>query len=159
MSRVGRKTLFGGVGAIALASVGFVGAWEGLRTTAYIPIPGDVPTICYGETKNVRMGQKATKAECDAMLIRRLDEFGSKIEACAPALKSTSSHVYVAHLSLAYNVGSGGYCRSSVARKLQAGDVRGSCDALLLYRYAGGRVVKGLERRREAERANCLKGA
>jgi lysozyme len=110
------------------------------------------------------MGQTATKAECDAMLIRRLDEFGDKIEACAPALKTASPYVYVSHLSLAYNIGAGvkggkgGYCASSVARKLQAGDVRGSCDALLLYRFAGGRVVKGLERRRQAERANCLKG-
>jgi len=45
-----------------------------------------------------------------------------------------------------------------MARKANAGDLRGACDALLLWNKAGGQVVRGLDRRRQAERALCLRG-
>ena len=104
MSRLVKRGLLGGLvaTAVGLAAITHTGEEEGLRLKAYIPIPGDVPTICYGETKGVRMGQTATKAECDAMLLKRLDEFASKVEACVKA--PMSDPTLVSFVGLAYNI-------------------------------------------------------
>ncbi len=45
-----------------------------------------------------------------------------------------------------------------MARRLNAGDIRGACDALLAWNKAGGRVVQGLTNRRQDERRLCLEG-
>jgi lysozyme len=59
---------------------------------------------------------------------------------------------------LAFNIGTAAFCRSSVARRWNAGDWRGGCEAFLMWVHAGGRVVPGLINRRKAERAICLRG-
>ena len=56
-----RKT----AGWLAVA-VSVVGGFEGLRQSAYLD-PVSIPTICYGETRGVKLGDTRTKAECDAM--------------------------------------------------------------------------------------------
>ena len=45
-----------------------------------------------------------------------------------------------------------------MSRKAKAGDLRGACEALMLWNKAGGKVVRGLTRRRTAERDLCLEG-
>lgn len=45
---------------------------EGFRARAYIPVPGDVPTIGYGFTKGVNLGDTMTPAEADARLVQEL---------------------------------------------------------------------------------------
>lgn len=158
MSRLVKRGLLGGLvaTAVGLAAITHTGEEEGLRLKAYIPIPGDVPTICYGETKGVRMGQTATKAECDAMLLARLDEFAGKVENCVK--QPMSDRTLVSFVGLAYNIGSGGFCGSTVVRRYNAGDRRGACDAMLMWNKAGGREVRGLTLRRQRERALCLAG-
>lgn len=151
--------------AAAAACTGLVGGFEALRTTAYRDIVG-VPTICWGETQGVRMGMTKTVAECNSMFARRLDEFASHVEACVPSAVTMPVERYAAHVSLAYNIGWGGYCASSVARRQNAGDVRGACDAFAGFNKVGkgkapNRVLvvsAGLTRRRAEERALCLKG-
>lgn len=158
MSRIKKAGALGALSGVALLAVGAIGGSEGLRLKSYIPIPGDVPTVCYGETKGIRMGMSFTKPQCDAMLLARLDEFGSAIERCVPSLQLASEKRYVAHLSLAYNVGQGAYCKSTVARLQNAGRDLEACDAFAMWNKAGGRVVSGLTRRRSEERAMCRAG-
>lgn len=143
---------------LAALAVTTIGAYEGLRLSAYKDVIG-VATICYGETKGVRMGMRMSKAECDAKFLDRLDEFGGTIEKCVPMLKTASKELYVSQLSLSYNIGTGGYCKSSVARLLNAGQTRAACDFMLKYNRAGGVVWSGLTKRRQQERSMCLKGA
>lgn len=143
-------------GGAALA-VTFVGAWEGVRLAAYRDVIG-VPTVCFGETRGVKMGDKYTLAECKDMFGKRLEEFALEVDKCLVNPKAIPDKPYVAFLSLAYNIGSGGFCKSSVARKANAGDLVGACNALPLFNKAGGRVVKGLVNRRAAERKMCLEG-
>lgn len=132
-----------------------VSVWEGRSLNAYRDIVG-VPTICYGETKNVRMGDVATPEQCSTMLATRLKEFAVGISPCLPA--DLSPKTYASFISTAYNIGIKGFCGSSMSRKALAGDLKGACDALLLWNKAGGKVVKGLVNRRNAERALCLEG-
>lgn len=145
-----------GAAAGALA-VAIVGGFEGLRLNAYRDVVG-VATVCYGETRGVKIGDRHTKSECDAMLLKGLQEFERGVMACAPALAKAPDARVVAHISLSYNIGVGAYCKSTVARRFNAGDVRGSCDAFLMWNKAGGITWPGLTRRRQAERDLCLKG-
>jgi lysozyme len=140
-----------------IGATAFVGGWEGLQLAAYRDVVG-VATICYGETRGVRMGQKATKEQCDAMLAEGLLDFAAGIERCVP-FDALPVPTQVAVVSLAYNIGQGGFCKSTVARKLREGDRAGACDAFMAWNKAGGVTWRGLTRRRAAERELCLRDA
>lgn len=141
-------------GWLALA-VAAVGVYEGFSATAYPDIIG-VPTICYGETMGVKLGEKATREQCDEKLSARLAEFNSGVDSCVHVVLPDTRRV--AFVSLAYNIGIPAFCRSTTVRKINAGDVPGACDAMLLFNRAGGKVVAGLTKRRQSEREMCLKG-
>lgn len=149
-----------GVGMTVAGSlaIGVVGGFEGMRTRAYIPIPGDVPTICFGETRGVKMGDTATADQCRAMLGNALVEFEDNMRRCLKAPDLVPDKPYVAFLSLSYNIGSRAFCGSSVARYANAGNLRSACDAILAWNKAGGKVIKGLVSRRQTERRLCLEG-
>lgn len=123
---------------------------------AYADIVG-VWTICDGDTKNVRPGMVETQAGCRDRLERQLVAHAKPVLTCVPGLRDRPNQL-VASVSLAYNIGTRGFCRSTAARRFNAGNWRGGCDAFLMWNKAGGRVVRGLVLRRERERALCLKG-
>lgn len=139
------------------AAAAFITPWEGVFTSAYRD-PVGIWTVCIGETEGVKPGDRYTVAQCTDMLIKKLPRYWGEIAACmGPELVSRQTEQRkVAFLSFAYNVGSGAFCRSTLLRKLRAGDVRGACNELPRWDKAGGRVLRGLTRRREAERKLCL---
>ena len=139
------------------AAVALVGAWEGVRTVAYKDIVG-VPTVCFGETRGVKMGDRYTMDECKAMLGDGLVEFELGMRKCLTNPDSIPAKPYTAFLSLSYNIGTGAFCRSSVARRANEGNLRGACDAILMWDRAGGKRVQGLANRRQDERRICLEG-
>ncbi|WP_454684005.1 lysozyme [Ancylobacter moscoviensis] len=151
-----RKAGIGLTAAGGLA-IALVGGWEGLKLASYRDVIG-VWTACYGETRGIKPGMRFTKAQCDTMLIDGLEDFEAGMRACLARPDAIPEKPYVAFLSLAYNVGVGTFCRSSVAKKANTGDLRGACDALMLYVNAGGRRIQGLVNRRTAERKLCLEG-
>lgn len=141
--------------SIALASaVSFIGQWEGLRTQAYRDIVG-VWTVCYGETKGVRPGDRYSKAECDAMLAREVVSYEAALDRCMTA--KVPAGMKIALVSWTYNVGAAAACRSTLVRKANAGDLRGACNELPRWNRAGGRVIRGLTNRRLTERSMCLR--
>lgn len=144
-------------GAAAAGAIAFVGAWEGLRMTAYRDIVG-VPTVCYGETRGVHLGDRHSKADCDAMLLASLRRHEAGMRKCLKAPDRIPEKSYIAFVSLTYNIGVGAFCRSTAARRLNAGDVRGACEAATWFNKAGGRKVRGLVNRRAAEKDLCLEG-
>lgn len=153
MKRAGKYVA--GAGAAVALAVALIAPWEGEELRAYRDIVG-IPTICFGETRGVHMGDVATRAECQTMLAKAVGEFEVKIRPCLPATLPEKTRA--AFISAAYNIGSGAFCASSMSRKAKAGDLRGACDALSLWNKAGGRVVRGLTNRRTAERELCLVG-
>jgi lysozyme len=147
-------------GAIAAVVATTVIGFEGMRLLAY-PDPatkGAPYTVCAGETKGIRKGMRFTRAECDAMLVRRLEEFAAGVERCVPSAMDMPVERYAAHVSLAWNIGVGGYCKSSIARLQNAGNTIAACDKFLLYNKAAGREMAGLTKRRQQERAMCVRG-
>lgn len=149
----------GAVGVAAAAvialAIPFVRDHEGLRTNAYRD-PVGIPTICFGETLGVQMGDTATVAECEAMLAYRLNGFLSAMRACTD--DPLPARTEAAFLSFTYNLGEGVYCRNIAERRLNQGLYWEACEALSLYTKAGGRELPGLVRRRAEERAMCEQG-
>ena len=135
--------------------VGCVASFEGLvLVTSRDPI--GIPTYCFGETENARLGERHTADECRALLGRRVAEFGLAVDRCVtvplpPARKA-------ALVSFSYNVGAQAFCDSTLVRKLNSGDTVGACDQLLRWTKAGGFELPGLVKRRQQERQLCLEG-
>lgn len=137
-----------------------VGGKQYLR--AYADIVG-VWTICDGDTKNVRPGMIETEAGCTRRLEQQLIAHAKPVLECVPALgKPEREQQLVASVSLAYNIGPTGFCRSTVARRFNSGHWRAGCDAFLMWDKArvNGKLrpVRGLTLRRQRERAVCLTG-
>jgi lysozyme len=146
-------------GAWLAIAITAVAAFEGLYTHAYKDVVG-VTTICYGVTnadRPVHMGDTATVTECKEMLGEDLQRYNEQVKKCIPSIDSFPPHRHAAIVSFEYNVGQGNLCKSSVARKLNAGDVVGGCNALMAWNRAGGREIRGLTTRRAAERKECLR--
>ena len=150
---MGRKVA---ISAAVLATlVTLVGTFEGLSTTAYRD-PVGVPTICFGETRHVYMGETISADQCKQMLGTRLQEFSRGVSACLRV--PTPDKTFVAFVSFAYNVGTGAFCSSTLARLANSGDLVGACNELPKWSNAGGHPLPGLVTRRAEERAICLQG-
>lgn len=144
------------VAALTLSAATLVGiaTSEGYRDTAYIPIPGDVPTVGYGETQGVRMGQKTTPDRALVQLLASADKYAQGVKSCVTV--PLYSYEFDAYVQFSYNVGVGAFCGSTLVKKLNAGDYVGACNELARWTRSGGRVVQGLVNRRAAERKLCL---
>lgn len=153
---INKPALAGGTAAAALAlAVGIIAPWEGKSNDPYLDLV-KVPTVCFGETQ-VEM-RRYTDAECEAMLIKAADtRYMQPVMKCTPSI-ADNPHVLAAATSLAYNIGTGAYCKSTVAKRFNAGQIRAGCEGFTAWRFAGGREVKGLLNRRIAERELCLRG-
>lgn len=149
----------GAIGGLMTLVVAVVGGYEGLRTKAYRDVVG-IPTVCFGETRGVKMGDTYTVDECKVMLGEALVEFEKGMTKCLTSPATIPDKTYVATLSLSYNIGVGAFCKSTVAKRLNAGDIKGACNAFLSWNRGGRplRVIPGLTRRRQEERALCLEG-
>lgn len=141
--------------ALSLAGLLSITAFEGMRTVAYRD-PVGIPTICAGHTKGVRIGQVKTETECQALLREDASEAGSWVGKCTTALVTQAQ--YDALVSLTFNIGGPAYCRSTLARKLNAGDCQGAADEFPRWVRAKGKVLPGLVKRRAEERARFLTG-
>lgn len=141
--------------ALLAGAIALVGGYEGLRTVAYRDVVG-IPTICFGETRGVKMGDTATVEQCKTMLGDALIEFSAGLDKCLTY--KVPDKPYTAFLSWSYNVGLGAACKSTLVKKANAGDVRGACNELPKWNRAGGRVVAGLTKRRLDEQRICLEG-
>ena len=149
----------GGTGGLNRASIDLIKRWEGLRLEAYRDSAG-YWTIGYGwaETNGMlpkpRAGLKITKQEAEDLLVRGLKIFTKEVDNLLT--RTPTANQRGAMVSLAYNIGLGSFRKSTCLRRFNKGDIEGSATALLWFNKAGGRVLKGLENRRAAERALFL---
>jgi lysozyme len=92
------------------------------------------------------------------MLGDGLIEFETGMRARLKAPDAIPAGAYVASLSITYNIGNGAFCKSTLARKLNAGDIVGACNEFPKWDKAAGIRLPSLTKRRTAERALCLNG-
>ena len=147
-----KKTAAGS--AVLMLALPLVAQYEGLRTKAYLD-PIGIKTVCYGETQS-DIDRSYTKEECEKMLTIRLGYFATRVDGLV--IPEISPQEMAAYSSLAYNVGLAAFEKSTILRLLNNGNRKGACNELLRWNKAGSKVLPGLVKRREAERALCLSG-
>lgn len=136
-------------------TVDLVKIYEGLRLKSYRD-PVGVWTIGYGTTTNagigvsVGAGMTITEEKAQEYLRKALEKFSDDI---IPLFKvKPTDNQFGAMLSLSYNIGPSAFARSTCLKRFNAGDIDGAAEALTWFNKAGGKVLRGLVRRRAAER-------
>lgn len=135
--------------------VACVSSAEGLRQVAYRD-PVGIPTICFGETAGVKLGDRATLAQCEGMLIDSLLKADKAVQTCTKVPLPDERRA--ALVSFTYNVGGNAYCGSTLVKLLNDGNAFAACNQLPRWNRAHGIPLPGLTTRREKERQMCLKG-
>lgn len=127
---------------------------EGIRTSTYLD-PVGIPTVCYGHTgPEVRLGQRYTLAQCEAILYEDIRKHRAGLNKCIT--RPLNQNQWDAVTSFAFNVGVSKSCSSTLVRKINRGDLAGAAAEFPKWKYAGGRVLNGLIKRRASERALFL---
>ncbi|MGD1948482.1 MAG: lysozyme [Leptolyngbyaceae cyanobacterium] len=135
------------------SGVHLIKSFEGLRLKAYQDAVG-VWTIGYGTTRGVKPGQEISEAQAEALLKADLNRFEQAVNQAVRV--SINDNQFAAIVSFTYNVGSGAMRSSTLLRKLNRRDIYGAANEFPRWNRAGGRVLAGLTRRRNAERALFL---
>ncbi len=145
-----------GVRQINEAGLHLIEEFEGLarqlpdgRIAAYRDAVG-VPTIGYGHTHGVYMGEVVTREQAQEFLKEDLRQ----AEAAVTQLVKVplNDNQFAALVSFVFNLGAGALSHSTLLRELNAKNYQGAANQFLLWTHAGGRVLPGLVRRRRAER-------
>ena len=155
------------ISALSLSAAALVGLamQEGYTDRSVIPVPGDVPTIGFGSTRRpdgapVQMGDRTTPPQALAQKLRDVRQFEGELKGCVTAPLTQGE--YDSLVSLAYNVGAGAVCRSTMVRLHNAGRHAEACAQFDRWTYFQGKDCRepanrcsGLAKRRAAERAMC----
>lgn len=136
-----------------------IAQFEGCYLQAYL-CPANVWTIGIGTTiypngVKVKKGDKCTLEQAHEYLAHDMIEFEKTVNDSVKV--PLSQNQFDALVSLTYNIGSAAFKNSTLLKKLNAKDFTGAADQFLVWNKGGGKVLKGLVRRREAERALFLK--
>lgn len=155
-----KKPLIASVAALGVV-MGAVGVsslkeHEGKRNKAYLD-PVGIPTICYGHTgPDVRMGMSLSDKQCEELLIKDLWVHDRAMHRCVKIEMTRGQHDAV--LDTFFNVGPGKMCKSTLVRKLNAGDFSGAYREFPKWKYAAGKALPGLVRRRKDAQEMFLSG-
>ena len=139
-----------------------IAEFEGFSASPY-PCPAGVPTIGYGATR-WEDGTRVTMEDAPISEARARSLLSHNCEAVGRAVDRLvvvplAEHQRAALVSFAYNIGSGALAASTLRQRLNRGDYAGAAAEFPRWRFAGGRVLPGLVRRRVAERALFEGGA
>lgn len=142
---------------IGMAGFALIQKSEGVRYTPYRDVVG-VWTVCYGHTGNdIIKSKQYSQAECDSILMADIAKHSPVVTPGHP--KNCIRNVPLtpnqrdALISFTFNVGTGAFCKSTMARKLGTYDYLGASREFPKWNKAGGKVYKGLTIRRAEERA------
>lgn len=122
--------------------------FEGCELEAY-KCPAGVWTIGYGHIKGVQEGMKITEMQAEEMLQSELIEYEGYINDLVEV--ELNQNQFDAMVSWVYNLGGGNLRSSTLLKVLNAGNYAGVPEQMLRWNKAGGKVLEGLTRRRQAE--------
>jgi lysozyme len=142
--------------ALSLSAAALVGiaVHEGYRADAYIPVPGDVPTIGFGTTGGVKLGDKITPERALSRALQDVQKFEGALKRCVTV--PLHQHEYDVFVSLSYNIGPSAFCGSTLVKRLNTGDYTAACNEILKWDKFQGRPLSGLTKRRQEEHRKCL---
>lgn len=135
---------------ISEAGLALIRQFEGLRLRAYL-CPAGIPTIGYGSTAGVKLGQSITAERAEQLLREDVRQFEAAVSRLVKVPLTQGQHD--ALVSFAFNLGAKALEKSTLLRLLNAGDYSGAAAQFDRWVYASGRKLSGLVKRRAAERA------
>lgn len=135
---------------VSQRGIDLIKMYEGLRLRSYWDAPGGVWTVGYGHTKTARRGMNITPDQAEELLKKDVADHSRFIDLYVTV--PLNQNQYDALASFTFNLGGGALKNSTLLRKLNKGSYAGAADEFLRWTKAGGKVLKGLVRRREAER-------
>ena len=160
------------IAGLALSAAALVGivAREGYSDGAIIPTKGDVPTVGFGMTQrpdgtSVQLGDKTNPVQALQRSLAYIQRDEATIRQCVNVPLHQAE--YDLYLNFAYNVGIGGFCRSTLVKRLNAGDYVGACSEILQWyraagydcRTPGNKRCAGLWTDRQKVHAECMVAA
>lgn len=147
----------GGAG-VATLTLSTIADFEGYVPVGYLD-PVDIPTKCFGDTRDVVVAKEYTFEQCVQSINEHMVELIRPVLRCVPELAEQSDTTKAAVGSMVYNIGPGAFCKSSVARYFNDGDWERGCRRMAeIYKTAKGVELPGLVRRRQMESEMCLRG-
>lgn len=123
--------------------------YEGLKLEAYL-CPAGIPTIGYGHTRGVKLGQKISAAQAEVFLDHDYEEAEDAVKRLITV--PLTDNQLGALTSFVFNLGEGKLLGSTLRRKLNSGDYKGAAAEFDKWVYSGGKKLNGLIARRTAER-------
>ena len=145
--------------AVSLFGVDLICDFEGKRLVAYDDGVG-VWTIGFGTTVypsgvKVKKGDTCTEAQAKSYMAHDLKKFEQAVNGAVNI--PLNQNQFDALVSLAYNIGTGAFNKSTLVKKLNAGDISGAADQFDVWINAGGKRMQGLVNRRSKEKLLFLK--
>lgn len=157
------KTRFA-VAALTISATAFVSrmATEGYTDQAILPTPLDVPTIGFGTTGGVKMGDTTTPVKALQRALSDMQKFEGAIKQCVKSPLNQAE--YDLYTKLTYNIGPTGFCNSTIVRRLNVQDYTGACKAILMWKMhkgfdcstPGNRICYGLWKDRLETYNECM---
>jgi lysozyme len=143
------------IAAFSISASAFVSltVLESYRPVAYMPTPDDVPTIGFGTTEGVKMGDTITPPKALVRALSDVQKYEGAIKQCVKV--PLHQYEYDAFVSFAYNIGSGAFCSSTLVKVLNEGRYADACAQISRWDKQAGKVLPGLVNRRKHERAIC----
>lgn len=143
------------IAAISLSATALVAIalHEGYKENAYIPLAGDSPTIGFGTTSGVKLGDRTSPEKALQVALRDIQKFEGALKQCVKVPLTQGE--YDVYISLSYNIGSGNFCRSTLVKKLNGQDYEGACKEILRWDQFKGKRLPGLTKRRQEEYIKC----
>lgn len=143
---------------ISPSGIDLICNFEGKRLTAYDDGVG-VWTIGFGTTVypngiKVMKGDTCTEAQAKTYMAHDLKKFEATVNKAVTV--QLNQNQFDALVSLAYNIGTNAFSKSTLVKKLNANDIRGAADQFDVWVNAGGKRMQGLVNRRAREKALFL---
>ncbi len=133
---------------ISKEGIDLIKYFEGCRLEAYEDAVG-VPTIAYGRIKDVKMGDSCTKAQAEAWLDEELHEYEGYINDAVTV--SLNQNQFDSLVSWVYNLGPSNLKSSTMLKVLNKEQYADVPEQIQRWNKAGGKVLEGLTKRRNAE--------
>jgi lysozyme len=119
-----------------------------MKRVAYVD-PVGIVTVCAGHTSTAKLGQVKTEAECAALLQQDVVHAEKAVKRLVTV--RLTQEQFDALTSFVFNVGETSFAKSTLLRKVNAGDCYGAGKEFMKWVYAGGRELPGLVTRRASE--------
>lgn len=134
---------------ISQKGIDLIKKYEGLKHQSYQD-PVGIWTVGYGHTKTAAPGMIITESDAERLLRMDIDDHVAYIDGYVKV--PLNQNQYDALASFIFNVGGGAFIRSTLFKKLNQGDYVGAANEFPRWNKAGGKVLRGLTRRRNEER-------